>query len=72
MAMENTGPVHAEMTLLDLLSEYPATEAVIKSYDDQVGICICCELLFEPLQVVAEQCNLDLAQLLAELNQVVS
>lgn len=61
-------PVTAEMVLLDLVSDYPATEAVIKRYDVQVGTCICCEMLFEPLREVAAKYSLDLERLLVELN----
>jgi hypothetical protein len=60
--------ITADMTLLDIVSEYPATEAVFKSYDKQVGECICCQMLFEPVQQVTEKYNLDLSEVLGKLN----
>lgn len=56
------------MTLLDIVSTYPATEAVLKSYDEQAGECICCQMLFESIRQVTEQYHLDLNDLLGKLN----
>lgn len=56
------------MTLLDIVSTFPATEAVLKSYDEQVGECICCQMLFESIQQVTKQYHLDLNDLLGKLN----
>lgn len=56
------------MTLLDIVSEFPGTEAVLEAYNDQVGECICCTMLFETLERTAAAYGLDLNQLLAELN----
>ena len=60
--------ITADMTVLDIVSEYPATEAVFKSYDKQVGECVCCQMLFEPVQQVTEKYNLDLSEVLGKLN----
>ncbi|WP_321370380.1 hypothetical protein [uncultured Desulfuromusa sp.] len=60
--------ITADMTLLDIVSEYPATEAVLKSYDVQAGECICCQMLFESIRQVAEHYHLDLNDLLRKLN----
>jgi iron-sulfur cluster repair protein YtfE (RIC family) len=64
--------ISANMTVLDVVSEYPGTEAVFRSYDEQVGKCICCQMLFEPVQRVAGKYNLNLSELLAKLNQAVT
>ncbi len=37
--------ITADMTVLDIVSQYPATETIFKSYDEQVGECICCQIL---------------------------
>lgn len=58
------------MTVLDIVSEYPATEAVFKSYDEQVGECLCCQMLFESVQQVSKKYNLDLNEFLGKLNSV--
>ena len=63
------GPIAitSEMTVLDVVSKYRATEMVFKKYDSQAGACICCEALFERLDDVAERYNLDLKTLMTEL-----
>ncbi|SEA08365.1 hypothetical protein SAMN05660420_01151 [Desulfuromusa kysingii] len=62
--------ITTDMTLLDIISAHPATEAIFKSYDGQVGECICCQMLFESVQQVAEKYHLNLNELLAKLNSV--
>ena len=68
MSRKETEKISAELTVLDIVSEYPETEAVFKSYDEQVRECICCQGLFETVQQVAEKYKLNLAELLAKLN----
>jgi len=60
--------VHADMTVLDVVSRYRRTEKIFKQYDKQAGECICCQALFDPLKDVAQKYGLDLANLLAALN----
>ncbi len=62
-----TNLIHAEMTVLDVISKYRQTEAVFKKYDKQAGECICCEALFEPIKDIAVKYGLDLEGLLADL-----
>jgi len=59
--------VHADMTVLDVVSKYGRTEEVFKRYDEKAGECICCQALFEPLKDVAKKYKLDLEKLLADL-----
>ena len=33
-----------KMPLLDILSKWEKTEEIIKSYDDEAGTCICCNI----------------------------
>ncbi|MEA3362024.1 MAG: hypothetical protein U9Q61_01915 [Thermodesulfobacteriota bacterium] len=68
MNRDEAEKISADMLVLDVVSEYPETEAVFKSYDERVGECICCQRLFETVQKVAEIYNLNLAELLAKLN----
>ena len=67
---EKTGRIVAGMTVLDIVSQYPAAEAVFKSYDERVGECICCQMLFETVQQVVEKYGLELSELLEKLNSV--
>ncbi len=58
-----------EMTVLDIVSDYPQTEAVFKSYDAKAGECICCQMLFESVKSVIEKYRLDREELLENLNK---
>lgn len=59
--------IQPDMTVLDVVSRYRQTEAVFRKYDEQAGVCICCEALFESLKTVSEKYGLDLKSLLSEL-----
>ncbi|MCW8893256.1 MAG: hypothetical protein OQK50_00045 [Deltaproteobacteria bacterium] len=68
--MDKDGPITAEMSVLEVISQYPRTEAVFKSYDECAGECLCCQKLFETVEETANHYGLDLVQLLCELNSV--
>lgn len=63
-------PIHSDMTVLDIVSQYRETEQVFERFDQQAGECICCKALFEPLRTVADRYGLDLTRLLDDLNRV--
>lgn len=58
-----------EMTILEIVERYPQTEAVFRTYDQQAGVCLCCESLFEPLHETAKKFGLNLEKLLSDLNE---
>ena len=58
------------MTVLDIVGKYKETENVFRKYDEQAGVCICCEALFEPIKDVAKRYGLDQKKLLADLESV--
>lgn len=60
--------IAADMSLLDIVSSFPQTEAVIKAYDEQAGECLCCAMLFASLAEIAEKYSFDQDRLLRELN----
>lgn len=62
--------IHADMTVLDIVSRYRQTQDVFKKYDEQAGECICCKALFDSLRDVVERYGLDLEKLLADLDSV--
>ncbi|MFK5925838.1 MAG: hypothetical protein QM483_04315 [Desulfuromusa sp.] len=64
--------ISVNMTVLDIVSSYPGTEVIFKSYDERVGECICCQRLFETVQQVAEEYDLNLLELLEKLNSAVT
>ena len=61
--------ISEEMTVLDIINDYPKTEAVVKSYDAKAGECICCQMLFESVKRVVEKYRLDREELLGKLNK---
>ena len=68
MGKEN---IAANLTVLDIVSTYPETEVIFKSYDASVGECICCQSLFDTVQQVADKYGLDLPEILKKLNSAV-
>lgn len=56
-----------DMSLLDVVAAYPATEAVFRSRDAAAGACLLCTALFDSIEVAAARHGLDLETLLEEL-----
>jgi len=56
-----------KMTVLDVVSRYKGSEAIFNKYNEQAGVCICCQALFKTLREVAEKYGINLQELLAEL-----
>ncbi len=63
--------IHPEMTVIDIITRYRETEKVFKKFDKKAGACICCEALFDTIQVASEKFNLELESLLSDLEIVV-
>ena len=59
--------IRPDMTVLDVVSRYRSTEHVFREYDQEAGICICCEALFESVAGVAGTYGLDLERLITDL-----
>lgn len=55
------------MTVLDVVSRYRDSEIILKKYDEQAGVCICCQALFKTLREIANDCGINLEHLLADL-----
>lgn len=64
--------ISPEMTVLEVIHRHRKTETVFRKYDEQAGVCICCQALFETLEEVAGKYNLSLEGLLLELEAVAS
>ena len=58
-----------EMTVLDVIAKYRPTEQVFRKYDQQAGICICCDALFDRLYDLSEKYEIDLNGLLNDLEE---
>jgi len=64
-----TPAITPDMTLLDVVAAYPATEAVFRSRDQAAGTCLLCTALFDSVAEVCVRHGLDLETLTAELEQ---
>lgn len=59
------------MTVLEVIDRYRNTESVFKKYDEQAGVCLCCQALFETIGEVAEKYRLNLDQILSDLESAI-
>jgi hypothetical protein len=64
--------IDSTMTVLDVVSQYRNTESVFKQYDEEAGVCLCCQALFDPLKDVADKYGLNLRKLTADLTAAAS
>lgn len=60
-----------EMNPLEIVQKYPETEEVFHEYDDELGKCLLCYFLFDPLEETALKNNLDIEEMLGKLNAVI-
>ena len=58
------------MTPLDIVKKYPVTEDVFHEYDELVGRCLLCVNLFDTIEDIAANYNLNLIELIDKLNNV--
>lgn len=61
--------ISPEMSLLDIVHQHPATEAVFRAYDEQAGECLLCQALFETVEEVSQRYGLDLEALMKDLRR---
>ena len=52
-----------QMTLVEVLTQWRASEAVFKTFQAQAGACSPLPALFDTLEEAAQEYNLDLAKL---------
>ena len=71
MKSEEKKTISADTILLDVVSQWPATEAVIKKYDEKAGVCLCCSCLFDTIEDVTARFALDRDAFLSELHKVI-
>lgn len=61
--------IQPDMTVLDIVAKWKPTQEVFKGYDARAGECICCHMLFNTLDQVAEKYGLDLKLLMEDLEK---
>ena len=52
--------ITANMTILDIVANYPSTETVFHCYDEVADECLFCNHLFDTVKAVAQNYNLDI------------
>ena len=67
---ERDRPINPDMTVLEVVSRHRETEAVFRAYDEQAGVCLCCNALFDTIRAVSEQYGLDMEALISDLESV--
>ena len=68
---EDRKAISAESILLDVVSNWPAMETVIKKYDEKAGVCLCCSCLFDTVGDVAARFSLDESAFLFDLQNAI-
>jgi len=58
------------MTLVEVMSQWRASETIFMAYEPQAGTCLRCHALFDTLAEAAQKYNLDLHKLMADLNSL--
>lgn len=56
------------MTVLDIVEKHPETENIFRDYDAIVGKCVLCACLFDSIEDIATNHNLDLKSFLYKIN----
>ncbi|NLA40615.1 MAG: hypothetical protein GX874_04265 [Smithella sp.] len=66
---ENNKAIAEDTILLDVVSNWPATETAIKKHDEKAGVCLCCSCLFDTVGDVAVRFSLDKDAFLHDLQK---
>jgi len=56
--------------LLDIVSKWPAADALFRRYDEKADVCLWCSCLFDTLEEIAKKYELDLNSIMREINDV--
>lgn len=54
---------------LDIVEQYPQTDPVFRTYDEQIGQCLLCHCLFDSLETIARRYDIDLAEMIQQLER---
>lgn len=58
------------MIVLDIVEKYPETENVFHEYDIILGKCLLCHCLFDSIEDIAIDCNLNINDIINKLNNI--
>ena len=68
--MEVNQLITENMTPLDIVEKYPETEDVFREYDVVVGRCLLCNNLFDTIEDIASNYNINLVEMIEKLDNV--
>lgn len=57
------------MIVLDVVGDYPPTDPVFREYDEVIGKCLLCQHLFDSIESIAKEYQLDEQEMLRKLNE---
>ncbi len=60
--------IQPHMIVLDVVGDYPATDPVFREYDNIIGKCLLCQHLFDSIESIAKEYQLDEREMLRKLN----
>lgn len=63
--------ISPDMTLLEIMYRWRASEGVFRAYEGQAGVCLRCQALFDTLEDVARKYRLDLQAILRDLHNLI-
>lgn len=63
--------LNKEMLVVDIVEKFPAAEEVFKQYEEKVGNCIMCSHLFNTLEAVSKDYDLNLSELIQNLEEAI-
>lgn len=61
--------IHPGMTILEIVYRHRRTEPVFRKYDQEAGVCLLCEALFETLEEASVKFGLNLETLVKDLRK---
>jgi len=61
--------IQSHMIILDIVGDYPQTDPIFREYDDVAGKCLLCHHLFDTIEAVTKEYQLDEADMLRKLNE---
>jgi len=64
---EKAASITSEMTLLEIIRQYPETLKIFKTLEAETGVCVCCQALFLPLGEAAQQFSFDADEVLGKI-----
>lgn len=59
------------MTVLEIVEKHPETEDVFRSYDDITGKCVLCTCLFDTIEKISLDYDLNLDILVQKINDAI-